>query len=259
MITRDDSGLQRSFDWKPRFDDRSRNYPMRALLDPTIATTTLRQSSFWKPGEILDQGSEGACVGFGWTQEAIMSPVRVPLANLARADLGSPKPPVTGNEIALGIYRSARRVDEWDGESYEGTSVLAGAKVMSGLGVIREYRWCFTITDVIDTLLLHGPVVLGINWHSSMYHPDIYGELYVSGPIVGGHCIVANGYHAAKRMHPASGMPPRPMIHLTNSWGFNWGYDGGAWVTVDMLANLLLDGGEACVPVHRGYGAAADL
>jgi hypothetical protein len=239
---------ERTFDWRPRHDPKSRNYPIRALMPPGV--TVYRTRAEWQPGPVLDQGSEGACVGFGWTQEALMSPVRVSVADMAnRLWIGG-----GGNSVAAAIYHDARREDEWPGEEYEGTSVLAGAKVMSRLGYLREYRWCFGITDVVDTLILHGPVVLGINWLEGMYWPDMYGEVMPTGPVVGGHCIVASGYHPAKLVHPSSGRPARPMIQLTNSWGPDWGQNGQAWIEVGQLANLLDDGGEACVPVHRSYG-----
>lgn len=241
---------ERKFDWKSRHDERSRQYPMRALLPPANVSVSFRRQIVWNPGEILDQGNEGACVGFGWTQEALMSPVRVPVNHmLKRLFIGG-----NGNSVAHTIYREAKGQDDWPGDDYEGTSVLAGAKVMSSLYYLREYRWCFDIIDVIQTLIHHGPVVLGIEWHESMYKPDLYGELTVSGPVVGGHCIVASGYHPQKIVHPSSAQPARPMIQLTNSWGSDWGHGGQAWIEVPALRSLLEANGEACVPVHRSYG-----
>lgn len=242
---------ERTFDWRPRFDERSRNYPIRALLPQA---TRPRGRAEWRPGWILDQGSEGACVGFGWTGEALMSPVRVSTADMVRrlnlASIASDD----GNAVASDIYHQARREDEWPGEDYSGTSVLAGAKVMSALGYLHEYRWCFGITDVIDTIVAHGPVVLGIEWHRSMYYPDLYGEVRGDGDVVGGHCIVASGYHPDKTLKPSQ-RTGRPMVQLTNSWGEGWGLKGQAWIGVEALAALLEAGGEACVPVHRSYGS----
>lgn len=245
--------IDRTFDWRPKFDERSRHYPISTFLAMTPPTTHTK--ALWKPGAILDQGSEGACVGFGWTGEALMSPVRVSVSDMAqRLWIGG-----GGNSVASAIYHQAQREDEWPGEEYSGTSVLAGAKVMSTLGYLREYRWCFGIRDVIDTLIAHGPVVLGINWHQGMYYPDVYGEIMPTGPVVGGHCLVASGYHPAKIVHPSSGRPARPMIQLTNSWGEDWGQKGQAWIETGQLASLLDDNGEACVPVHRSYGRSAKL
>lgn len=243
---------ERRFDRQPHFDERSREYPMRAAL-PVGGVGAHRSSALWKPGVILDQGSEGACVGFGWTQEAVMSPVRVSVADMAqRLWIGG-----SANSVASAVYHNAQSEDRAMGNNWDGgASVLAGAKAMSNLGYIREYRWCFSIDDVIDTLIYHGPVVLGINWHESMYYPDGFGELQTDGAVVGGHCIVASGYNVGKIMHPSSGRPPRSMVQLTNSWGPVWGQTGQAWIEARKLSELLADGGEACVPIHRSYGRA---
>lgn len=249
-------------DWISHHDPRSRDYPIRALLPADGGATKQRTLATWKPGPILDQGQDGACVGFGWTGEALMSPVRV-RADQIRAALVRVEPSdqsgagdYTANDVAHDVYKTAQRLDDWPGEDYDGTSVLAGAKAMKELGFVGEYRWCFTIEDVIDTLIHHGPVVLGVNWRESMYTPDRFGELTATGPIVGGHCIVASGYHPHKIVHPVAGRPPRPMIQLTNSWGSGWGYHGQAWIETSAVATLLVDGGEACVPLHRSYGPA---
>lgn len=242
-------GPLRTLDWVPRFDERSRLYPIRAMLPPASTSLSQRTMAQWAPGTILDQGREGACVGFGWTQEAIMSPVRVSLSSIAHA-LWIGDPP---NSVAHAIYKAAQQVDEWDGENYEGTSVLAGAKVMTGLRFLTEYRWCFDMVDVIQTLIHRGPVVLGINWHESMYNPDRNGELFPNGPVVGGHCIVASGYHPNLSLTGSS--LGQAMIQLTNSWGDDWGNHGQAWISAANLSQLLIDEqGEACVPVHRSYG-----
>jgi hypothetical protein len=63
----------------------------------------------------LDQGKEGACVGFAWSHELAAYPVRVEVDDeFARSK----------------IYAEAQKIDEWPGEAYHGTSVLAGAKVV---------------------------------------------------------------------------------------------------------------------------------
>lgn len=237
----------RRLDRIPHFDERSRQYPMRALLPSPAETLARRTLSVWRPGPILDQGQEGACVGFGWAQEALMSPVRVNLSGPG-AYYGVSDP----NEVARRFYRDARAIDRDMGNDWpEGASVLAGVKVMQRFGYVLEYRWCFDITDVIQTLIHHGPVVLGIPWHNSMYTPDEVGELFLDGRVVGGHCIAASGYHPAKVLGDREA---RTMIQLTNSWGEGWGLGGQAWIGVQSLAALLADQGEACVPVHRSYG-----
>jgi hypothetical protein len=232
--------INRVLDWRPQFDERSKNYPIRAFF-PAVQHKTF---TLWKHGEILDQGSEGACVGFGWTAEALSGPVHVDLE-----EVPAPKAPKEPNRFAYYVYREAQKIDQWPGTDYEGTSVIAGAKVMSRYGVIHQYRWAFGIHDVVGAIMSQGPVVLGINWYDGMYTAP-NGRLTVSGNHVGGHAILAIGYNPSSQVFRG-----QETIILQNSWGKSWGIDGIAEITVDDLSRLLKEGGEACVPLVRGFGA----
>ena len=235
----------RRFDWAPRHDPRSRSFAIR-----TEITRPARKTKRWTPGGILDQGFEGACVGFAWTGEAVATPVRV---DLAAAATELPDEP---HEFARAVYRNAQRIDEWEGEQYEGTSVLAGAKIMQGARFLPEYRWAFGIEDVIDALILRGPVVLGTWWYDGMFEPAEGVEVLPIGEQVGGHAYLATGY-----LHTGSIWAGRvahePMIILQNSWGLGWGWNGQAVITAANLGALLRDDGEACVPWRRSYGRVA--
>lgn len=226
--------MERTFDWRPVFDERSRDFPIRAVLPRKP-----RYRRSWKPGRVLDQGAEGACVGHGWAHEALASPVRVDLARLPRAKGAEVDP----QRFAFQVYRMARRIDEWPGEAYEGTSVLAGCKIMKQFGLVKEYRWAFSVEDVRDAILYVGPAVLGVNWYSGMYSAP-HGNLNVHGSLVGGHCILAIAYD-----------PNRGFL-LQNSWGADWGVSGLAWISIADMRRLLSESGEACVPYRRSYGRA---
>lgn len=232
--------MDRVFDWQPRFDEESRNFPIRSAIP---ATPPRKRNKLWRVGPILDQGREGACVGFGWTAELLATPVAVKLDRVKAVVPSDPQ------RFARETYLAAQRIDEWEGEQYEGTSVLAGAKVLHSLGLLKEYRWAFSIEDVVDAVLAKGPVVLGIPWYSGMYETDQTGVLKVDGSIVGGHCITAVGYrHKADRLDGADG------VILQNSWGPDWGINGLGLIRVNELADLLRANGEACVPSKRSYG-----
>ena len=60
----------RTLDWRPSFDERSKKYGIRALLSSSVK----REARYWEEGTVLDQGAEGACVGFGWMAELLASP-----------------------------------------------------------------------------------------------------------------------------------------------------------------------------------------
>lgn len=231
-------------DWVPRHDPESRDYPIRAVIGDSVP----RGRVMHQVGPTLNQGQEGACVGHGWANEATAAPVPIAfdVLDLGNDDLGNPWPK-DPQGFAFALYFWCRRHDEWEGEAYDGTSVLSGAKGMKMLGLLPEYRWAFGIEDVIDALMVHGPVVLGINWYTSMYGAP-GGELKVSGTLAGGHCILAVGYDPA---HQWSDGTQGAAVALYNSWGPGWGQGGIAWISVPDLARLLKEHGEACVPMVR--------
>lgn len=214
----------------PSFDERSRRFGVR----PKIGTVDRKAKRWMAARQRVDQGAEGACVGFGWVNELLASPNRVHMYN--------------AQQTARDIYHEAQRIDEWPGEDYEGTSVLAGAKVVAGRGLMSEYRWAFGIDDVIDTLVTLGPVVLGINWYESMYETRPSGRVEVSGWNVGGHCITATGYDPSVRLPGESRFEA---VRWRNSWGAGYGDTGDGWISVEDLERLLNENGEGCVPIVR--------
>ena len=225
---------KRTFDWRPVFDERSKEYGVRKLLGTKPIE---KQAIFWSEGTVLDQGSEGACVGFGWMAEVIASPMQP----------DEQPTEYLGNSLAQFYYEEAKKIDEWPGEDYSGTSVLAGAKVMKRQGFISEYRWCFSIEDIMDTIVKRGPVVVGVPWYSSMYKTNSSGLTSISGNKVGGHCLVITGYDPAMKI----GSQTLEVFRWRNSWGKEYGKNGSGYIKVSDLRRLFEEGGEACVPVLR--------
>lgn len=208
----------------PQFDDRSKRYGVRAV----VVGKKLRTRG-WSVRHWLDQQQEGACVSFAWHHEALALPRRAKFSSDDEATLR-----------ARERYRVMQTLDEWPGEAYEGTSVLAGAKVMQQLGYFSEYRWAFNLTDLILAVGYEGPVVMGTDWYEGMYSPDAAGYLHASGDLVGGHAwlisSVSIGHNRAT---------------IWNSWGQGWGNNGRAFISFDDLEVLMAADGECCVPVNR--------
>jgi hypothetical protein len=219
----------------PFFDERSRNFPIRELV-----TARKPRSYTWALNyRVLDQGSEGACVGFGVSHELIAKPVAVEGVD---------------EDFARAIYHEAQRIDEWPGGSYEGgepfyegTSVLAGVKVAQRLGHYSAYRWAFGLDDLILALGYAGPAVLGLNWYTGMFDADGEGRIHANGSVAGGHCIVALGVSLKRRQ-----------VLLANSWGPSWStarwgdnrLRGHCTISFDDLGLLLDEQGEACIPTR---------
>lgn len=203
-----------------QLDIRSAEFPVRALLEPTMVLHT----QLWPCPEYLNQGSEGSCVGFSMGHDVIAEPMSLPFTY----------------DQARHVYKEAQKIDPWPGEAYEGTSVLAGIKILQQLNYVTEYRWAFGIDDVIQTLSNLGPIIFGINWYQGMFSPDAEGIIRPTGSLAGGHAILAVGYDHE-----------RQLVRFHNSWGTWWGKSGDCFMTVADLTTLLAQNGEACVPVVR--------
>jgi hypothetical protein len=221
------------------FDPRSREYPVGAVLPSTDL-----KSKTWFIRPRLDQGQQGACVSFAWTHDLVGSPVPVKFDD--------------ANQYARDQYWEMQKIDPWAGGSYpgaspqyEGTAVLAGAKITQRNGYIEEYRWGFGIDDVLATIANFGPVVLASSWLRSMFEPRPSGLLEVdfSSPSDGGHAYPGRGVSLKPRLKGESKLGP--VVRVRNSWGPDWGVQGDCFIKVEDLERLLREGGEACVPIGR--------
>jgi hypothetical protein len=215
--------FDRRLDCLPQFDERSRAFLVRDLLSNEDPIT----SKEWPLAIQLDQGAEGACVGFGFAHELAAEPV-----------------PVEGvsNERARGIYHRAQQLDEWPGTRYEGTSVLAGAKACVESGGITAYFWATSAVEVARAISNIGPVVIGVNWHQGMENTDVDGCIHVTGPVRGGHCVCLHGVDFDGENLSFIGR---------NSWGSEWGDLGGFRIDITDLQMLVESGGAFCVPTTR--------
>lgn len=230
----------RTFDWGSNHDPRSLEFPVRELITtpPRLRDKTWSRSPF-----VIDQGPDGACVGFGMTNEALCTPVRVDLSRVAAAPSNEP------NAFAFNLYRLAQDLDGQDWTS--GTSINAGFKAARQLGLIKEWRWAFSVEDVRDTVLVKGPVVLGLNWYTGMFKTT-NGTIAVGGSLAGGHCVVDIGYRVK-----GSVFDDEAGHVILNSWGESWGNRGTAVIRESGLRRLLGERGEAAIPTKRSYGRAA--
>lgn len=210
------------------FDERSKAFPIRTLVEGKA-----RRSYTWSVGVSLNQGNEGACVGFGWTHERAARP---------KVDL------TVTDQTAFNLYYRAQHLDVWPGENYEGTSVIAGAKAAIEAGWISEYRWALgpgaeaAENDLALAVGYKGPAVLGTYWYASMDYPvlDAAGRRWVnvnpSSGIRGGHCYLTHGYSVK--------------LDAYKCWN-SWGAPSEFWIKRTDMITLLADEGEACIPVKR--------
>lgn len=211
-------------DRKPHFDEESRQFPIRRLLSEPYR----KRQRIWSPriSGPLDQGSEGRCTIFGCGGELAATPQRYAIDN---AWCNDNWPKVQAEDRKMG--------NNWS----DGASVLAALKAVKNMGKFRYYAWCFGINDVIQAVMRKGPVLLGINWYESMYETNPDGFVTVDGSIVGGHCIMLNGYMPK---HLKFG----EVAIWTNSWGPSYGINGRGYIRINDLNRLLHEDGEAAIP-----------
>lgn len=198
-------------------DARDKKFLLKKLLPDKPRPKTKQWACNWSG----DQKDTPQCVGFAW-----------------HALLRS-KPVLQRKPVAATIYQEAQKVDEWEGEDYEGTSVRGGAKALQEAGKIQAYGWAFDLETILQWLGTKGPVVLGTDWYETMFDPDSAGRVHIGGEVAGGHAYLCIGYDEK-----------REALLCQNSWGKSWGKNGRFWIPyVDALV-LIHDQGEACTPTE---------
>lgn len=254
----------RTFDARPdRLDLRDLPYraPLRSLPPQWPAEPELQK---FLPGDVaaglvLDQGSEGACTGFGLACVAnYLFWVRH-----VQEHAGSPFLPVSPRML----YELARRYDEWPGADYEGSSCRGALKGWYKHGVCSNACWPYVLQDGKaqfqrphpDWQLDAARRPLGVYYRidgqaitdMQAAITDI-GAVYVSASAHDGWDALAAGRHAPPMQHadlpeiapcrdPRSrgghafalvGYNARGFV-VQNSWGPDWGAGGFAVLPYD--------------------------
>jgi hypothetical protein len=197
---------------------------------------------------VRDQGTTGACTGFG-------------LAAVIDCLIGrSVEAATTGAEAvsARMLHEMGKRFDEWPGEDYEGSSCRGAIKGWYNMGVCREAlyplagarRSAWTIEAAKDARRRTVGAYYRLGRRVSDYHAAVNetGAVYCSAQIhagwrrrdaadglipyadhrkLGGHAFAIVGYDARG-------------FWIQNSWGSGWGRDGFAlWTYEDWQRHVL--------------------
>jgi hypothetical protein len=221
------------------------------MFEPTLIEVQTERSldEYRRVGvAILDQGTEGACTGFG-------------LATVVHYLLRTRDRIRDDQEVSPRmLYDMARRYDEWPGERYSGSSARGAMKGWHKHGVCSRAHWVYDRTlekqdrkffatryeealrrplgayfrvNHKDLIAMHAAISeVGILYATAQVHegwqdvgPDGAIAWEPGVDIVGGHAFAIVAYD-------------QQGFWIQNSWADDWGHDGFAHVTYDdWLAN----------------------
>lgn len=201
--------------------------------EPSLHELPVALDNWGKVPKVLDQQSEGACVGFGTA-----AVVNYLLAN--RSDKGGKQPPLVSPRM---LYEIAQRYDEWEGEDYEGSSLRGAMKGWYHHGVCSEKEWPYDVKNpgrltpnaaldaqrrplgsyyrVRHRHLNHmhaainetGILLASAEVHSGWDAADKDGYIPYRRDRLGGHAFAIVGYDTEG-------------FWIQNSWGESWGFWG---------------------------------
>jgi hypothetical protein len=202
-------------------DPRDRMYALPRRPEAAVGVT----KRLWRSPGILDQGATSQCVVFSGDKYLTTRPI---------TNKG-----FKTNEDRARIYKEVQALDEWPGEDYDGTSVRAFYKWLKDKGFISEYRWAFDCETLINHVLGFGPVQMGTIWDDGMSEPD--GRGYIA-PTSSHAWIIVGADREARNPDGTTGR-----VTMVNSWGYEWGKKGRAFITFDNVDTLIKMEGEAAV------------
>ena len=216
--------------YQPPLRPLPRNYPPQSHVDGYFEA--------YARDNVLDQGREGACTGFG-----LAAMINYLYWRKAMED----EQPAPGRVSPRMLYELARLYDEWDGEDYAGSSCRGAMKGWHKHGVCQETLWPYgkrfmppqdgwaedatdrplgayyrvearSLNDMQAAIHECGAVYASARIHAGwqLESTATLDEAVISqraGPFVGGHAFALVGY-------------ARTGFIVQNSWGPDWGYRG---------------------------------
>jgi hypothetical protein len=233
--TSSDPRLGRLAEW----DSRSDRFLIRSLLPSTMMREP-RSYSWPISIPVLNQGQQGACVGFTCSEELAAQPKIVKGID---------------NTFAFNLYWDIQDDDEWSGSERPGsvpqsagTSIHAAARLLCFRGFWPTYTWAKALDEVKAVVSWDGPMVAGTSWYTGMMETDEDGFVWPTGYIEGGHAWLVRGYNLKRRA-----------FRCRNHWTTQWGIGGEFWVHEEVMDQLIHEQfAEFCRPLTRAIPKLAN-
>lgn len=202
-----------------------RNYQLAKYIPPILPAikTAFPDEKRWAypRRKSLDQKNTGHCTGFSIANFGITLPIYDRF-----------------NDTNGHSFYYKCKVEDGEPLQENGSSIHSVAKVMKKEGMIKTYAFAKSIKEIVYWVLVHGPVILGVEWTEDMFTPDAKNIIRPTGQVVGGHALLADEIK-------------RPgLIGLHSSWGDEWGLNGRAYMTFKDFSNLFSRNGEAIAAVE---------
>jgi len=188
---------------------------------------------------ILDQGTEGACTGFG------LAAVANYLLSTRRT---APDPTPVSPRM---LYEMARRYDEWPGEDYDGSSARGAMKGWHKHGVCADAAWPYRArrgNGALTPERIRDAALRPLGAYFRVNHKDLVamhsaltetGILYATASVHEGWDEVGTGGAIPFKSRLAGGHAfaivayDRHGFWIQNSWGPDWGAGGLARLSYD--------------------------
>jgi hypothetical protein len=165
----------------------------------------------------LDQGSEGACVGFG----------------IAHVMACHPLPQILTKAVAFFFYEGGKEHDEWPGIDYEGTSGNGVLRFLQKMGLIGRFYRIRTVEEMNFILSTKGPLGGGFIWKEGCFEPDRNGYITYTGASKGGHFVCINEINFEQQYYG-----------IVQSWGRDHGLGGEVKTSFADMWTQFNDGGR---------------
>ena len=186
----------------------------------------ITEKMWWDNGWWGNQGNTPHCCAYAWTHFMEDGPVVQDVIVNRPVPLFKPD----------AFFDACKKIDGLPSTS-KGTTIRAGAKIAKEIGLISEYRWAESVNDVVEALLVFGPVIAGLMWYQDMDAPK-NGLMRATGPVNGGHAFIINGVDTVKEQ-----------VRIKNSYGKSWGKGGYGYLPFKELEKLMKEAGLGSVVI----------
>jgi hypothetical protein len=197
------------------------DYNLKDFIPRNAYFTTVSEKNWEFPVAPLNQEETPHCTGF----------------SMANFGINYPTSTLYTDIDAHSFYYKCK---EMDGEPNQenGSSIRTVAKVLKNTRRVSAYAFAPDMATIKWWLLNKGPLIVGTTWTSDMFIVKKDNTINIGDDIVGGHAYLLNEWRSDN------------YIGIQNSWGYDWGKNGKAYISASDFEKLFVYDGEALTAVE---------